>query len=207
MKIKKIFIVLILILLTNSISLAENIKIGIILPLSGLLSEYGISSKNGFELAKKENPELFKNIKFVYEDIQYSPSLAISAYNKLRMDENVKLIYNWGANTSAVLTPLAEKECFPLFLLDFSTNTLKNTSCVVSFSPRAFDLGVKLSEYLNKNNFKKIGIISTENLYINGIIDGVAGNYTYEDSKETGKRLVSKIYIKKISGDFYEVIE
>ncbi len=152
---------------------SDSKKFGIILPLTGALAEYGVASKNGFELARKDHPELFSGIDFVYEDSQYDPKLSISAYRKLRNNKEVKLIYSWGSNPSSPLIPLAEKECYPLFVADFSTNAFKNVSCVIAFAPTSRLLGVRLVEYLDKNNLKKLGIISVENLYVSGIIDGL----------------------------------
>jgi branched-chain amino acid transport system substrate-binding protein len=155
---------------------SKVLKVGVILPLSGAIAEYGVASKNGFELAKVDMPELFSNIEFVYEDSQYDPKTSISAYRKLRRDSEIKLIYSQGSNPSAPLIPIAERECFPLFAADFSSNTFKNINCVIAFAPTSIALGKKLIEHLSHNNINKLGILSVENLYINGIIDGIKEN-------------------------------
>lgn len=157
----------------SSIVEAENIKVGVILPLTGPIAEYGVASRNGIELAKKKNPELFSSIEFVYEDSQYDPKLALSAYRKLRSDSSVKIIYNWGSNPSAPLIPLAEQEGFPLFAADFSSAAFKGISNVIAFAPTSKQLGHILNQALKKRNYKKLAILSVENLYVNGIIDGL----------------------------------
>ena len=129
---------------------ADNIKLGIILPLTGPLAEYGVASKNGFELARKEHPDQFIEIDFVYEDSQYDPKLSISAYQKLRRDPDVKIIYSWGSNPSAPLIPIAAKECYPLFAVDSSTNSFEDASCVIRFDVTGKKLGERLFGYLNK---------------------------------------------------------
>lgn len=174
MKSKHLNIVIIpFLILFSTKSYSEEIKVGIILPLTGPLAEYGVASKNGIELAKKDNPSLFSKIHFLYEDSQYDPKLAMSAYRKLREDSSVKIIYNWGSNPSAPLIPIAEREAFPLFAADFSSNAFKNISNVVAFAPTSKLLGKKLSENLKNSKYKKLAILSVENLYINGIIDGL----------------------------------
>lgn len=175
---------------------ADTNKLGIILPLTGPLAEYGVASKNGFELARKENPEIFKDIEFVYEDSQYDPKLSISAYRKLRRDPDVKLIYSWGSNPSAPIIPIAEKECFPLFAADFSTKTFTNISCVIAFAPTSKLFGDHLIRYLLKNKVRKIGLISVENLYINGIIDGI------KDSLEDDAEIVFHETVIATESDF-----
>ena len=67
-----------LLLLFQGISFAEDLptyKIGISAPLSGPLSEYGVAAKNGFLLARKQHPNVFKNIEFLFEDNQYQGNL------------------------------------------------------------------------------------------------------------------------------------
>jgi ABC-type branched-subunit amino acid transport system substrate-binding protein len=158
---------------------ADNIKLGIILPLTGPIAEYGVASRNGFELARKEHRDQFSEIEFVYEDSQYDPKLSISAYQKLRRDPDVKIIYSWGSNPTAPLISIAEKDCFPLFA-DSSSNTFNDISCVIAFAPTSIILGKRLIEYIGKKNFRKLGIVSVENLYMNGIIDGIKNNLNSE---------------------------
>jgi branched-chain amino acid transport system substrate-binding protein len=189
-----------LLLNLNSNAQAETNKLGIILPLTGLLAEYGVASKNGFELARKENQEIFKDIEFVYEDSQYDPKLSISAYRKLRRDPDVKLIYSWGSNPSAPIIPIAEKECFPLLAADFSTKTFTNISCVIAFAPTSKLFGDHLIRYLLKNKVRKIGLISVENLYINGIIDGI------KDSLEDDSEVVFHETVIATESDFRSYI-
>jgi len=40
----------------------EKLKVGVILPLTGPLAEYGMAARNGIELARKEYPELFHDL-------------------------------------------------------------------------------------------------------------------------------------------------
>jgi len=180
----------------NSNAQAETNKLGIILPLTGPLAEYGVASKNGLELARTDHQEFFKNIEFVYEDSQYDPKLSISAYRKLRRDPDIKLIYSWGANPSAPIIPIAEKECFPLFAADFSSNSFTNISCVIALTPTSNLLGDHLIRYLIKNKVRKIGLISVENLYINGIIDGI------KDSLEDDAEIVFHETVIATESDF-----
>jgi branched-chain amino acid transport system substrate-binding protein len=179
-KLKPHYLILALTIFHCHVCFADNIKLGIILPLTGPIAEYGVASRNGFELARKEHPDQFSEIEFVYEDSQYDPKLSISAYQKLRRDPDIKVIYSWGANPSAPLISIAEKDCFPLFAVDGSSDTFRNISCTIAFAPTSIELGKRLIKYIGKKNFKKLGIVSVENLYINGIIDGIKNNLNSE---------------------------
>lgn len=190
---------------------AENIKVGIILPLTGALAEYGVASRNGIELARKNSPDLFKAIDFVYEDSQYDPKIAISAYRKLRTDPLVKVIYNWGSNPSAPLVPIAESEKFPLFVADFSSITYKGIKNVIAFAPTSNQLGDKLNTWLKNKNYKQIAILSVENLYVNGIIDGLSESLSADQKIVFHEKVLAtdndfKSYLGKLKQKKYDVL-
>ena len=46
-------------------------QVGLVLPLTGPAADYGVAIKNCIDLAIKDRPELFTNIKFNYEDAAY----------------------------------------------------------------------------------------------------------------------------------------
>lgn len=169
------YIFSILILCLNQAS-AQELKIGVILPLTGPVAEYGVASKNGIELARNNNPDKFKGIDFVYEDSQYDAKQSVSAYRKLRNDPAIKLIYSWGSNPSVPLVSIAEKDCFPLIAADFSIKTFENTKCVIGFAPTTVRLGQILGAQLEKSGYQRLGLISVENMYINGLIEGLRNN-------------------------------
>ena len=70
-------------------ALDHQVKIGVILPLSGSMATLGGAIRNGIELARSERPELFGRIKFIYEDDQYDIKQSIAAYRKLRDLDNI----------------------------------------------------------------------------------------------------------------------
>ena len=49
----------------------EPLKVGIILPLSGALSVFGIAIRNGIEQALEEIPDARKSLQISYEDGRY----------------------------------------------------------------------------------------------------------------------------------------
>ncbi|NDC38085.1 MAG: hypothetical protein EBZ48_08530, partial [Proteobacteria bacterium] len=95
----------------------EKFRVGVLLPLSGAPSEYGVAAKNGFELAIQENPELFKNVDFVFADTQYDSKKTISGLQKLRFEDGISAAYVWGYGPNQAVSPIAEKQLFPLFAM------------------------------------------------------------------------------------------
>jgi branched-chain amino acid transport system substrate-binding protein len=153
--------------------LINNFKIGVIVPLSGALSEYGLASKNGIEFAVLENPELFYNIKFVFEDSQWDPKTAVTAFNKLTTSDKVNLIYNWGNPTTEALSPLAESLKIPLLALSTDPKVAVGKQYVIRTVNRAEDFSKKLAYYLNQKKPKKIAIVLAENTYVMGLSEGL----------------------------------
>jgi len=86
-----------------------NFKVGVSLALTGPLAEYGQAAKNGILLAQKKKPDLFKNIKFIFEDDSYLAKNAISNFKKFKSIDKVDLVYSWGVEPSTSLSQLAEK--------------------------------------------------------------------------------------------------
>jgi hypothetical protein len=88
-------------------SAQEKFKVGAVLPLTGAAADYGIAIKNCIELARKDNPELFTNIEFIYEDAAYDPKTAVSAYRSLTDGQQVDLTVTWGVSFCKALAPIA----------------------------------------------------------------------------------------------------
>ena len=59
------------------------------------------------EAAKRDHPDLFKNVEFLYEDSAWDAKTSVSAFNRLRNEPGVGLIYNWGNPTTEAIAPLA----------------------------------------------------------------------------------------------------
>jgi branched-chain amino acid transport system substrate-binding protein len=167
------FLLVLTFLLSSLSATAEPLSVAVVVPLTGPVAEYGVASQNGFILAQEEHPEQLKNIKFIFDDSQYDPKVALTIYKKLRANPEVKILYNWGSNPSAPLIPLAEKDCFPLVTLDFSSEMTAGKKCVLSFSNSTTELGTILAAHLQKKGFKKLAVVKVENAYINGMLDGL----------------------------------
>ncbi|MDP4146307.1 MAG: ABC transporter substrate-binding protein [Bacillota bacterium] len=89
----------------SSTSSSDEIKIGVVLALTGDVSTYGQSGKNGLELLQEETNKnggiLGKKVKFVYEDSEGKPASAANATQKLI--DNDKVV--------AIVGPLTSSEC------------------------------------------------------------------------------------------------
>lgn len=92
---------------------AEEIKIGVILPLTGGLANFGETVLNGIQLAVDEFEEKLapRSILLVTEDSQGEPSKAVSAFNRLHHVEGVEFIIgDLTSSATLAMAPLALKD-------------------------------------------------------------------------------------------------
>ncbi len=104
-----LFLITLIFLLGCSQSKKEEIKIGAILPLTGPVAAFGQWAKNGIDLGLEEYnrayPEL-NNIIVIYEDSKFDAKTGLSAYNKLKTNDNVDAVI---VAMSKVAIPILEQ--------------------------------------------------------------------------------------------------
>ena len=93
---------------TNS----EIIKIGALIPLSGIASNYGDGSREGIEIAKEELATKYPNLNIdvVYEDSFYSPKGGVDGYKKLKNADNISAILTGASQVSIAVKELTDKD-------------------------------------------------------------------------------------------------
>jgi len=173
MRIRKILLALsyyALVILPLPISLNADdsfLNIGVIAPLSGGIADYGTAFKNGVNLAQRE--KLNSSCKFVFEDSKYDPKIAVSAFRKIVQHDDARILYNFGGPTTEALAPLAESNKVVLFTSETEPHFSKGRKYVLRFNSPSEAFGGALSAGLKRSGYKRIGLIRTENQYINGV--------------------------------------
>ena len=168
-----IILILIGINVNNSKKSEDTIKIGVIVPLTGPLAEYGIAFQNGILLAKDELKADSKNIEFIFEDSQYDPKKSVSAFYKLRDTDQVDLIVDWGVATCEADAPLVKEKPIPYIAVSIDTKVTKNSPYIIRFNYSPEEFSKKTLEYLRNKNYKKIGILKSQLYYMNMIYQEV----------------------------------
>jgi branched-chain amino acid transport system substrate-binding protein len=151
-------------------------QVGVILPLSGPLAEFGEAAKNGLLLATQEHPERFKSIRFVFEDSRYDPKTSISAFYKLARDPNTALIYNWGTATGEALAPIAEAQRVPLITNSQTPSISERRAHVLRFINPAEDFSKAILNALRSRGHRRFAVVKAELAYINDLLDGINEN-------------------------------
>lgn len=181
---KKLTITAICILfLTFNLS-AEKFKIGVILPLTGKLEDYGKSISNSIHLARSDYPDLFTNIEFIFEDAQHSSILTINSFRKLVNIDRVNMVYTFGVQPCKVLAPIAESTKVPLIGQCIDQESSRNRKHVIRFMNYTDEYLAVQMESLHKRNIRNIAVIITEHSYLDEMYRALIRN-KYAEQKIT----------------------
>lgn len=166
---------LVLIFLLPSVCLSEEkLLVGVIVPLSGPLAEYGNNIKLGLELAKSElRPEQSAQIELVFEDDQYQATKAIAAYRKLTTTgKSPKAIITFGSTIGNALAPMAEKDQRVLFAIGASDKAVtKNRKHVFTHWVSPESEARAMYQEIIRRGYKSVAVVRAENDGLNAIAD------------------------------------
>lgn len=149
-------------------TLAENssrtIQLGIIVPLSGHLTEYGTAVQNAFKLAELDHPADFKSLSISYEDSQSDPKIALSAFQKL-VSSSQDAIFLWGNAPTEAIAPIAESRKVPLIAMSIGPNVARDKKFVIRSVGPSKDLVRPLAHYIQSRKLHQISLIKAEWIY------------------------------------------
>ncbi len=185
--------IILVILLTTILSLPgcsnksvdkDTIKVGVILPLSGVRSDAGESHSKGLELALEEinnNPKNKYKIELMYEDDQYDPKQGVSGFKELTEKENVNFIIG-PVGTSVVLgvAPVAEEKKIILVTPGAQGDQITNSGdyifrTMTRFSQDAPILGKIVAQ---KTKGKKVHVLGLNTDALPSIINAFSKTFT-----------------------------
>jgi len=93
---------------------SKEIKIGVILPLTGPSALMGETAKNGLLLAQEKINKTGvingKDLKLIFEDGLADPKTSVSAFNKLVNLDKVKIVIITHSSVGLALAPIADKK-------------------------------------------------------------------------------------------------
>ena len=161
-----ILIIITIVLINFSMKNQEEvIEIGVILPLSGNAAVYGLSAKEGIELALQD---LDNKYQLIYEDSQCNSEKAVSASQKLINIDNVKMIIGHICSSAAMaVAPIAEQNKVILLSPGASTPELTNAGDYIFRNRQSISGEVSKVAEVSHNDFNinKMGIMYVNNDY------------------------------------------
>ncbi|MEE9366380.1 MAG: ABC transporter substrate-binding protein, partial [Dehalococcoidales bacterium] len=172
-------ILIVALLMTSCAKPLETIKIGVLLPFSGPLSEFGGAFQKAADLAAKHLDEAGVPVELIYADTQTSAIPAVEAARKLvDIDQVVAVV---GAAASGVTVPVAESVTIPRQVPQISyasTSPLitilpadQGKNFVYRTGPSDALQGVVLGRLAADQGYKTVSTIFVNNPYGQGLND------------------------------------
>ncbi len=144
----------------------EELKIGIINFLTGPQAIIGEEANNVFLLANElENKKHKKQIKLFTEDSKDDPQTAITAYNKLKL-ENVGAMIATGDQVNYALSPLADVDKEILMMSIVGSDKIKGDYSFRMWGTTAEQCAKAIGDYATDElQIKKLALIHINNIY------------------------------------------
>jgi len=158
--------------------------VGMVLPLSGPVSEYGTAIRNGVSMAQDARPERFKTIRFLYEDSEYKPAKSVSSFKKLVELDRAQLVYTFGGSVSEVVAPIGQQLKVATLISSIDPLAKIGKSYVIRFDNPTSDFGTVLAKELSRASATRVGIVLTENHYLNTLVRGLKESLKSSQSLE-----------------------
>ena len=150
-------------------SKTAQLRVGVITPLTGNMATIGTALHNGIQLARKENPEAFKNVEFVVEDDQFDTKKSLSAYQKLRSVDRADLIFGFGDTLGYAIGPKCKQEQVPLINFNFNPGPAKGNDFLVRAMNSTDQYMQSLSEYWSAQHVSRFTIVRAEAHFFNAM--------------------------------------
>jgi branched-chain amino acid transport system substrate-binding protein len=154
---------------------SSTFNVGAILPLSGPLADFGTAVRNGMELAVKDRPAAFKNVRFIYQDSSYDGKKSVSAFNALLARGDIDLYYVWGVTPSETLLPVLHARGLPVVVETTLRSSLNGKPFAVRAAPTGDQTARVLSAELLKRGLRSVGMLLVDIPYYRDIVNSLKG--------------------------------
>jgi branched-chain amino acid transport system substrate-binding protein len=204
---------IILLLACNNV-LNNNTKIGVLFPMTGDTSEYGVKGKKAIELAVEQINHSGgingKNIEAVFEDSKADPATGVTAIQKLISVDRVSAVV--GDIVSAVTIPAAAVAEKNKVVMIAPTSSAPAITLAGAFIYRVWpsDLleGSAAGNYAKQKGFKRAVVLHLNNDYGNQIAEiftknfqtdsqAVVSNEAYDSKAKDFRAILTKVKDKK----------
>lgn len=149
------------ILIQCSVSVAQNIKIGMLLPLTGQYAAIGQDNKQGIDIAKLEIDPTLK-IDFLFADSKADSTQAVSEFRKLSDVNGVIGMFAFRGPVGMAINPLSLNAKLALLGGVGNKNFVLNNEYAFQLWVRSDVEGEFLAAQLHKLGRKKIAVVTVQ---------------------------------------------
>jgi len=195
MKYKIFLMIIVFILFTSSLSKAENIKIGLLLPYSGAVAIIGEEITNALELAFEEvNFEVSgRKLEIIKADSEYKPNIALKKARELISSEKVDILAGTVSSSVALaVRDLVVATKTPFIVANAGANQITREKCskyIIRVSFSNHQINAPMGPWLSNYGIKTAFLLSAN--YAAGKEQMAAFKNTFEES---GGKIVGEEY-------------
>ena len=139
---------------------AEQIKIGVVAPMTGDLAFMGEGIREAILLAKENLGNARYTYDVIFEDDQLKPQMSVSAVNKLISVDKADVIVSFGSGPGNVIAPVAEQNKVVHFGIASDPNVAKGEFNFIHWTPPSEENKVFIEE-LQRRGIKKLGVFES----------------------------------------------
>lgn len=154
----------------------EPLRVGAVLPLTGVTADYGETIKNAIMMAQDDSVVLREKVKFIFEDAGYDPKQAVSAFKKLVQVDRVDLVYVWGVAFCKALAPLAESARVPMIGQCIDPDVARDRRYVLRFMNYTDQYLRATAQFLAAKGARKLAVVITDNPYLEEMLAALERN-------------------------------
>jgi len=206
---KRVFSVFLALALAMSLggaaAMADTIKVGIVLPLTGEQAKFGEIEKRSFEMAAEEinakGGVKGNKLELLFEDDTGKPDVGRSAVEKLISQEKVPVLTGaYSSSVTAAITAVAQQFKVPFLVTTGAADeiTEKNYDYVFRINPPASEYPASVVTFLQEVVKPKTVVI----LYENSLFGQSSSKSFEEDCKKLGITVLTKEGYNKGAIDF-----
>ena len=138
-----------------------ELKVGVILPLSGPAANFGVIAKNGIELALRDlAPEDRSRVRVVYEDDGMVNTRTATAARKLLDIDKVNALITWSSSSGLTIAGMCESKRIPQIAIASDPAVVRGKRYSFTYWPLPQDEARGLYEYLEAHGVKRVAIVT-----------------------------------------------
>lgn len=154
----------------------SQIRVGLLLVLSGPYASLGEDCRQGVEVAKgvlgAGDTLEGKEIKFFYGDTQADPKVAVNEFKKMLNVHNIHLAITLRSPIGMALNPLSARAKVPLLGAVGHTDFVPTNPFAFQLWSTGLEDGEALANLISMNNGKRVALITTEDDWTVSVSDG-----------------------------------
>lgn len=141
---------------------ADPTTIGLLVAMTGPIAELGEDCRRGIEIARQHSPVPTPHVRFVYEDSQGDPKVAVNGFNKLVAQDGASAVITMRSPIGMAVNPISLQKRIPILAAVGHPEFATTNRYAFQHWPSTVIEGRALAENTIAEGRRKIAAITTE---------------------------------------------